>query len=204
MDGVRAIQVSFSFAASQRSDFSDARGKELFVRIGDYEITHATRLLAAHRRKERAPCLDSNAPARCVSGSDSELDRAAPQGNGPLLCSLRSFGDAAVPAAALERKRKRGIDPTRSRCRCRSVSPMNSTSTLANVLKKPIVRNPRAQRYQDAIDLTIDALKKTWDVGRGLIGTRGMTLPHETVPGYWNLSDQERKHHTPPDIEAIY
>lgn len=77
-------------------------------------------------------------------------------------------------------------------------------SPLAGVLRKPIVRNQRAQRYQDALDRKIDAMKAGWDIERGLIGTRGMTLPHESIRGYWCLPDEERKKHTSSEIESIY
>lgn len=76
--------------------------------------------------------------------------------------------------------------------------------TLADILKKRIARTARSQRYQEALDWKIDALKKTWDLERGLTGTRGMTLPHETIRGYWSLPDAERKALTPPPVQAIY
>src|SRR5262245_24444675 len=77
-------------------------------------------------------------------------------------------------------------------------------STLADVLRKTIVRNARSQRYQDAIDQKIGEWKQKWDVARGLIGTKGMTLPHETIAGYWTLPDEERVKLTSPEVLKIY
>ena len=75
---------------------------------------------------------------------------------------------------------------------------------LHDVLLKPIDDNERTRRYQAVIDRYIDTLKQNWDIDRGLQGTVGMELPHETVPGYWELTDEERAAKTSPEAAKIY
>lgn len=67
-----------------------------------------------------------------------------------------------------------------------------------------MARTARTRRYQDALDRKIDALKEQWDLDRGLVGTAGMALPHESIRGYWSLPDPEREKLTPPDAHAAY
>ena len=76
--------------------------------------------------------------------------------------------------------------------------------TLENVLLKPIPCNGRTRRYQEALDDRMDALKRHWDPERGLLGSRGLDLPHEQVPDFWELPREERVQRCPPEAARLY
>ena len=62
------------------------------------------------------------------------------------------------------------------------------------ILLRPIEDNERTRRRQCIIDDYVDDMKERWDVGRGLCGSRGLELPHESVAGYWELSDESGRY----------
>jgi len=75
---------------------------------------------------------------------------------------------------------------------------------LRRILLRPIQDNERTRRYQAAIDQYVDNMKEGWDLERGLYGSKGIELPHETVEGYWELSEEERAAITSPEALKIY
>jgi len=75
---------------------------------------------------------------------------------------------------------------------------------LHEILRRPLPRTPRAQRYQDALDERVDQMRAEMDVERGLLGSRNVALPHEDVPGYWELDPEARAARTPAEAAAIY
>ena len=75
---------------------------------------------------------------------------------------------------------------------------------LQQILLKPIEDNDRTRRYQEVIDLYVDQMKESWDLDRGLCGSEGLDLPHETVEGYWGLPEEEREKITSNDAQKLY
>ena len=75
---------------------------------------------------------------------------------------------------------------------------------LRDILLKTIQDNSRTRRYQECIDRSIDALKETWELDRGLNHSTGIDLPHETVPGYWMLDEEELIARTDSEASRIY
>jgi hypothetical protein len=75
---------------------------------------------------------------------------------------------------------------------------------LKDILHKPILDISRTRRYQSAIDRSIDTLKETWDLDRGLNYSKGIDLPHENVAGYWMLDEDERIAQTDSEAARIY
>jgi len=75
---------------------------------------------------------------------------------------------------------------------------------LRKVLLKTIQDNERTRRYQEVIDRTIDGFKENWDLERGMIGTVGLELPHESDQNYWNLSEDERADITSDEAHRAY
>lgn len=73
-------------------------------------------------------------------------------------------------------------------------------TTLDSVLLKPITDNQRTRRYQDALDRQIDELRTRWDLDRGMVGTTGMVLPHESDRQYWLLPEDEQARVTPAEV----
>ena len=76
--------------------------------------------------------------------------------------------------------------------------------SLSAILLRPLADTPRTRAYQAALDREVDTLLATADLDRGLLGTRGLALPHETVPDYWELADPARAAATPPAAAAAY
>ncbi len=75
---------------------------------------------------------------------------------------------------------------------------------LKDILHKPILDNSRTRRYQESIDRSIDSLKETWDLERGLNWASGVELPHETVPDFWLLDEDVRLAQTESRAAEIY
>lgn len=71
-------------------------------------------------------------------------------------------------------------------------------SALGDILLKPIERNARTEIYQRAIDDFIDRAMPGWDIDRGLLGTRGIVLPHEKVKDFWELPVEEQRRAADP------
>jgi hypothetical protein len=75
---------------------------------------------------------------------------------------------------------------------------------LQKVLLKSPCDTPRTRSYQSYIDDYLDSLKRDWDIERGLIASRGLALPHETVAEYWELDEQERTARTSAQAAQFY
>ncbi len=77
-------------------------------------------------------------------------------------------------------------------------------SHLMDVLCRPIVVSERTRTYQEGLDREIDRLRQTWDTERGLIGARGVALPHEQDPAFWLRPAEERSARTSPEAARVY
>lgn len=64
---------------------------------------------------------------------------------------------------------------------------------LRAILLAPLVSTERTRRRQALFDRWIDGLRADWDATRGLLRARGVALPHETVPDFWELSLAEQQ-----------
>ena len=72
---------------------------------------------------------------------------------------------------------------------------------LRKVLCRPALDAPRTREYQRWIDDAVAHALETFDLERGLAGTKGLAeLPDETVPGYIGLPREERARITPPEV----
>ena len=77
-------------------------------------------------------------------------------------------------------------------------------SPIVRVLTRPLPDHERTRRYQQVLDDCIDRIKADWDLERGLRGTRGVELPHETIAGYWEMPSAERWEVTPSEARDLY
>ena len=75
---------------------------------------------------------------------------------------------------------------------------------LLDALLKPLVVNDRTRCYQEGLDRAIDRLRAEWDVDRGMVGARGVALPHEREPRYWLRSKEERAACTGTEAANVY
>jgi hypothetical protein len=79
-----------------------------------------------------------------------------------------------------------------------------SMNQLPHVLLKPPLASPRTRSYQSSIDDYLDLLKAVWDIERGLVGSRGLALPHEIIAEYWELDEAERAARTSTQAAQFY
>lgn len=77
-------------------------------------------------------------------------------------------------------------------------------NTLRSVLLRPITDNARTRAYQAGMDQDIDAVKRKWDIERGLVGAAGVAMPHETVADFWEMTADEQARHITPAQAEIY
>ena len=75
---------------------------------------------------------------------------------------------------------------------------------LRAILLKPVERNERTLRYQHALDNQVARDLPSWDVERGLIGSRGVHLPHKSVAKLWETPYEERVPQLSPEAEKVY
>lgn len=77
-------------------------------------------------------------------------------------------------------------------------------SPIWHVLTRSIPDTARNRAMQEMLDRHIDARLPDWDVARGLYGARHVSLPHETVPGFWSLPIAQRKSLCSPEASNVY
>ncbi len=77
-------------------------------------------------------------------------------------------------------------------------------STLTQVLLRPIPDTPRTRRYQQVLDQRLDALRQQWDPQRGLSNGRGVSLPHEQHPDFWDWPAARQAELITPAVKAVY
>lgn len=82
--------------------------------------------------------------------------------------------------------------------------PTTNDTALAKILTKEIVDCPATRRYQQALDMSVDQMRESWDFPRGFRGSAEIALPHETVDGYWELPAEERERLTTPEAVQAY
>ena len=75
---------------------------------------------------------------------------------------------------------------------------------LRQFLLKPMEANDRTRAYQAVLDACLDRLIDRFDIERGLIDAKGVALPHESVPGFWDLPHAERRRHATPATARVY